>query len=74
MSKTPGIADEYIPPNSYDLIDLLVRTFPPRCILPHQTVEEAHRYAGMVDLVLDLDEWKRNELGLEDSPSDTQGT
>lgn len=74
MSKPPSIADEYIPDRSYDLIDLLVKTFPARCILPHQTVEEAHRYAGMVDLVQDLEEWKRNEMGLEDHPSDDTGT
>ena len=48
------IAEEYIPDRSYDLIDRLAEIYLPRCILPNESVEEAHRYAGAVDLVNQL--------------------
>lgn len=70
MPKMPGIADEFIPETAYELIDRLVEVYPARCILPDQTLEEAHRYAGIVDLVSELSEWKRNELGLKANSSD----
>ena len=62
MPKTTSIADEFLPKDSYDLIDRLVEQYPPRCILPNETIEDAHRYAGAVQLVNDLLEMKRNEL------------
>ncbi len=74
MLNPPSIADEYIPDRSYDLIDLLVESYPPRCILPNQTLESANRYAGMVDLVKDLQEWKRNEMGIESDSPDSSNT
>lgn len=63
------IAEEYIPDRSYDLIDRLAEIYLPRCILPNESVEEAHRYAGAVDLVNQLYEWKCNELGTENALS-----
>ena len=63
--KTPSSADLYIPDRSYDLIDRLAEIYVARCILPNETPEEAHRYAGAVDLVNQLIEWKANELGVE---------
>ena len=74
MPKKPSIADEFIPELSYDLIDLFVTTYPPLCIKPDQSVEDAHRYAGIVDLVQDLQSWKINEMGLEDHPSDSSSS
>lgn len=62
MPKTTSIADEFLPKDSYDLIDRLVEQYPPRCILPNETAEDAHRYAGAAQLVNDLLEMKRNEL------------
>lgn len=63
------IAEEYIPDRSYDLIDRLSEIYLPRCILPNESIEEAHRYAGAVDLVNQLYEWKLHELGIEDALS-----
>lgn len=39
------------PPDSRDLIDWLDKHFPPRCIKPGETPEDAHRYAGKRELV-----------------------
>lgn len=36
------------------LIDELESTYPPRCIQPDETPEQAHRYAGASDLVAGL--------------------
>ena len=54
-------ADKHIPELSYDLIDYLAKLYPPKCIRANETLEEAHRYAGAVQLVSDLVEWKENE-------------
>ena len=70
MLESPGIADEFIPETAYELIDRLVEVYPERCILPDQTIEEAHRYAGIVDLVTELAAWKQNELGLKANSTD----
>ena len=62
-SKTTSIADNFedIPLASYDLIDLLVDRYPPRCIRSTETEAQAHRYAGAVQLVAELSDWKRRE-------------
>ena len=64
MKEAP-IADELIPDRAYDLIDRLAEIYPPRCILPHESPETAHRYAGAVELVDQLLDWKDRELGIE---------
>ena len=64
-AKTPSSAEEYIPERSYDLIQRLAEIYSPRCILPNETPEEAHRFAGAVDLVNQLLDWKAHELGIE---------
>ena len=53
---------EELPRDSYELIDLLDAVFPPRCILPGETVESAHRYAGIRQLVDELVQWKADEV------------
>ena len=63
--KEPPIADELIPNTAYDLIDRLAEIYPPRCILPHESPEAAHRYAGAVELVDQLLDWIERELGVE---------
>lgn len=40
-----------LPAFSVDLVEELARLFPARCIRPGETPEEAHRYAGKVELV-----------------------
>jgi hypothetical protein len=40
-----------LPRLSTDLVEALRAMYPPRCIRPGETPEEAHRYAGKVDLV-----------------------
>jgi hypothetical protein len=43
-----------LPVTTEALITELESLFPPRCIKPHESLEEAHRYAGRVDLVAEL--------------------
>lgn len=43
-----------IPHLSEDLISDLEEHYPPRCIDPMETLEDAHRYAGMVELIQTL--------------------
>jgi hypothetical protein len=43
-----------IPPISEELIALLDRQYPPRCIRMGETPESAHRYAGMRELIDNL--------------------
>jgi len=45
------------PPMSFDLIKELDIAYPPLCILPGQSVEEAHRYAGKREMVDELLAW-----------------
>lgn len=40
-----------IPAYSTDLIKELDKLYPPRCVRPGETLEEAHRYAGKRDVV-----------------------
>ena len=63
MPKAPSIAEE-LPVASYDLIEFLVETYPHRCIRPGESLDEAHRYAGQVQLVSELADWMRRELGV----------
>lgn len=53
--------DVPLPRDSYKLVELLDQLYPPRCILPSESPESAHRYAGVRDLVDVLVEWKREE-------------
>jgi hypothetical protein len=63
MEKQDDLPElEEIPRDSYTLIDLLDKLFPHRCILPGQTMESAHRYAGLRQLIDELVELKREEL------------
>lgn len=43
-----------LPTYSTDLIDELARLYPERCIRRGESLEEAHRYAGKRELVLEL--------------------
>ena len=43
-----------IPESVEALLAELEELYPPRCILPEERLEDAHRYAGSVDLVSDL--------------------
>ena len=40
-----------VPPYSSDLIAALDKEYPTRCILPSETPEMAHRYAGARDVI-----------------------
>lgn len=42
-----------------DLIRDLVEKYPPRCVGPQETFEDHLRYAGAVDVVTFLLEWRR---------------
>lgn len=55
---------EFIPANSYELIDLLDLEFPDRCIAPGETPEAAHRRAGARSVVAML---LRLRVELEDN-------
>lgn len=50
---------EELPRDSFTLIDKLDRLYPHRCILHNETPEQAHRYAGVRELVDELIEWRR---------------
>lgn len=70
-----GELDE-IPRDSYELIDALNAAYPHRCILPGETLESAHRYAGLRQLIDGLLELKREEQQLaaeESAQDDTDG-
>jgi hypothetical protein len=45
----------YIPATTVDLIPWLKELFPPQCIAPEDTLAEANRYAGRVDLIAFLE-------------------
>jgi hypothetical protein len=51
-----------LPLGSYDLIKLLDKIYPHRCILPNETLESAHRYAGTRALIDELVEQMNDEL------------
>lgn len=40
-----------VPTYTSDLIEALDKEYPPRCILPSETPEMAHRYAGARDVI-----------------------
>ena len=57
-----------LPESVKDLLDDLEDLFPPRCIEPQERPDDAHRYAGKVELVADLRrryEWTQNNLRIE---------
>ena len=49
LHATVEITD--FPRDSHYLIAILETAYPARCILPHETPESAHRYAGLRELV-----------------------
>jgi hypothetical protein len=49
---------EELPATSADLIAHLNRVYPARCILPDETLANAHRYAGARDLIDMLLDWQ----------------
>lgn len=51
---------EELPLSSLELIGLLDRAFPPRCVRLNETMEEAQRYAGIRELVEELLVWKQS--------------
>lgn len=48
--------------STYQLVDLLDKSYPPQCISPGETLESAWRYAGIRALVEELLAWKQDEL------------
>ena len=67
LLKKDTIGDQLIPESSYELIDHLATLYPQRCIHADESIQEAHRYAGAAQLVLNLVEWKRRECEPESS-------
>lgn len=67
--KDQGEVAEDLPRDSYDLIGYLDKAYPHRCISPGESLEMAHRYAGIRQLIDELMEWKREE---EDKLSSTE--
>ena len=49
---------KYLPSKVPELVAQLEETYPHRCIEPDQTLAEAHRYAGKVELI----GWLRDKL------------
>lgn len=45
------------PLHATELLKQLQTEFPPRCIKPEESLEDAHRYAGKVELVAYLQTW-----------------
>jgi hypothetical protein len=66
--------EDRIPGLSKALIEELEKRFPPRCIRNGETPEEAHRYAGKVELVFYLrnlfDDWGDSSVTLADLVGD----
>ncbi len=59
-----------LPRDSYELIDLLDRSFPHRCIGQCQPEIHAHRYAGARELIDALVQIKREDLEGEQDTTD----
>lgn len=57
------------PVNSFDLIEVLDKATPHRCIAPGESLEQAHRYAGARELIDELVEWAREAREGEDDDS-----
>lgn len=57
-----SLADAAIPQSAYDLIRLLDRTVPARCIRLGEDPIAAHRYAGSRELVEELVAMMNEEL------------
>lgn len=55
-------SEDDLPTSSYVLIDLLNAQIPHRCILPREDERDAHRYAGMRELIDRLIEWKEESI------------
>jgi hypothetical protein len=53
-----------LPVHTADLLVMLLRAYPPRCIAPGQDPIDAHRYAAQVELVQELHSlWHEQEGG-----------
>ena len=51
MTKRPHRSTLHvIPPTASELVEILDDMFPPRCIKPGETMEDAQRYAGKREL------------------------
>lgn len=62
MKVTKEIKDEGVLPRfSYELIDLLDKMYPHRCLMRGQSQEEALRYAGAREMIDELLDMKREE-------------
>jgi hypothetical protein len=55
-----------IPRDSYDLINLLDKAYPHRCLALGESPEAAHRYAGARELIDELIALKQEELEGQD--------
>lgn len=58
-----------LPDHTRDLLDDLEEHYPPRCIEPLESLEDAHRYAGMVELIATLRaryEWTQENSRIPD--------
>ncbi len=63
---TPDDEDlEELPASTYELIDLLDRSHPHRCVRPGETMEQALIYAGYRQLIDELVQWKKDEIDSE---------
>lgn len=51
-----------LPKNAYDLIRLLDKEYPHRCLRLNESVEEHQRYAGAREMIDGLVEWMKEEL------------
>lgn len=54
---------------SSELIDLLDKSFPHRCLRLGEDVSEHHRYAGVREMIDELIEWRNEALYGSDDPS-----
>jgi hypothetical protein len=52
--------------SAYELITRMDAGFPPRCIGLNESVESAHRYAGLRDFIDELVEIKKEEETSDD--------
>lgn len=61
LPQKSEVSDEF-PRVSSDLIDLLDKSYPHRCLRIEENINEHHRYAGVRDLLDQLIAWRNEEL------------
>lgn len=62
MTPSTALSDHTSLPIPYDtkvLIAELKAAYPHRCLLKGESIEDAHRYAGKVELIEELEAWMR---------------